>query len=319
MSFPSSLDSKALEYFVGYRCRGWYRHIAGVVSVAIIGGAMCCAQNRVSDSVVTIGSFGNAVAFAVDPDDNVYVLDAATSELLKVSVAGRMLAKVGGYGWTQDEFDQPHDVIAPNGLDVYVADEGNHRIQHFDRNLNFVSSFSTRDDPDAETPFGYPKSAALSRSGKLFITDGENKRVLRTGASDEVEGILGDVRAGKGMLRAPGRVRVRESDKVYVADGDAIVVFDFFGNYLSTVGDHLFNHLRTFTLSGQKLYAVDSCGVREWTLQAGEASAGAALPEIAEVDYCSVVDIAVQDDLLFVLTPHRVALIPSSSMLNSGK
>lgn len=318
ISFPSSLDSEAPALSLHHRSPGWYQIVLGVVTIAQMCGAVGFSQNRDHDSVVSIGSFENAVAFAVDPDDNVYVLDAATNELLKLSVNGRILAKVGGYGWTQDEFDQPKDVIAPNGLDVYVADYGNHRVQHFDRNLNFVSSFSTRDDPQTETPFGYPKSVALSRSGELFITDGENKRVLKTGASNDVEGILGDVRAGKGMLRLPERVRVSESDNVYVQDGNAIVVFDFFGNYLRDIGEHYFDHLRTFTLGEQLLVAVDSCTIRKFSLRAEQVLAESDVPQIGELDYCDILDLAVRDDTLFVLSRHRVSLILPASLWNIG-
>ena len=92
-----------------------------------------------NDSSGTIGSFTNAVAFSIDPSGAIFVLDAGTHELLKFSQDGELLQSTGGYGWSEVTFDQPSDVVAPNGLDIYVADYGNHRVLRFDRHCTLVS------------------------------------------------------------------------------------------------------------------------------------------------------------------------------------
>ena len=143
---------------------------------------------------------------------------------------------MGGMGWGNDQFDHPSGIWARNGIDVFVADEGNHRIQRFDRSLNFVASFSTREDNDPDVRFGYPAGVALSRQGELYLTDGENTRVLRVSGFSRVERVFGGNDAGKGRLLNPSRLEIGPKDNLYVLDGDRVVVFDSFGNYLHEIG-----------------------------------------------------------------------------------
>src|SRR5262245_35439924 len=111
----------------------------------------------------SIGVFRNATCFALDAEGNFYVIDQGTSELLKLSPEGKLLVKVGGYGWSNPGFDHPSDIIAPNVLDVYVSDYGNHRIEKFDRTLNLVSTLPSETEESPERDFGYPGGVGVSR------------------------------------------------------------------------------------------------------------------------------------------------------------
>ncbi len=189
---------------------------------------------------------------------------------------------------------------------MYVADYGNHRIQRFDRNLSFISSFSTRDDPDPGVRFGYPRSVAQSRFGPIFLVDGENRRILKINSSGEVEKAFGDIGGGEGRLESPSRIRLGDDDHAYVLDGSRIVVFDIFGNYSGTLGNRVFRHPRSLTVAGHSVYVLDSCAV--YVLgQGGEPEPVAFIdPPEGVPDLCSVVDIDVRDDRMFLLTAHRL-------------
>jgi len=250
--------------------------------------------------------FQRALACSVDPHGNVYVIEGGASKVVKLSPEGEVLETAGGYGWTDQAFDHPADVTAPNGLDVYVADYGNHRIQRFDRNLNFVSSFSTRDDEAAAVRFGYPRGVAQDRFGSLFITDGENKRIAKVNSSGVIESVFGDIGAGEGRLESPSRVRVSSDDRVYVQDLNRIVIFDIFGNYLGTLGNKLFQRLRNFAVEEKTVYVLDSCTVDAFR----EGGKGDHLRVVLTQKYdpCAAVDIEVKGDRLYVLTEHRLAI-----------
>jgi DNA-binding beta-propeller fold protein YncE len=138
-------------------------------------------------------------------------------------------------------------VWARNGIDVFVADYGNHRVQRFDRNLAFVSSFSTRnrpnlDDrlPEGRAGFGYPTDIAVSRHGDLFICDGENSRILKVIGLSKIEKTFGGFDAGKGLLHKPSQLEIGPNDNVYVHDGQRVVVFDNFGNFIRVIGEGVF-------------------------------------------------------------------------------
>ncbi len=258
------------------------------------------------------GSQGNrlqgAIALSVDPAGNVYVLDRGTNELVKLSAAGKILARIGGYGWAPQTFDAPSDLIAPNGLDVYVADYGNHRIQRFDRNLNYVSSFDAVPPEGGDRRFGFPKSVAVSDDGALFIVDGENRQILKLTSANEVDRTFGGIGSGEGQLENPSRIRIEGNEQVYVQDGSSLIVYDVYGNYLKSIGRGLFRELRTFAVSGRSLFVLDSTGVRMFDENGTEAS-GFALESVGQsVDPSKFRDFAVRGDSLYILTDQALTV-----------
>jgi hypothetical protein len=168
----------------------------------------------------------------VDIYGNIYLLDSDQSTVLILDASGAPLATMGGMGWENTKFDNPRGLWARNGIDVFVADYGNHRVQRFDRRLNYISTLYTRDNDVPEERFGYPTDVGVSRLGDLFVCDGENQRLMRIGRDGTTIRSMGDYTAGKGRLVAPTRVDVGAHDRVYVVDGKRVVVLDLFGNYL---------------------------------------------------------------------------------------
>jgi DNA-binding beta-propeller fold protein YncE len=171
----------------------------------------------------------------IDLYGNIYVIDAVQNTLTLMTKARDTIRTIGGAGWQDSQFDRPAAVWAQNGIDVFVADYGNHRIQRFDRSLSFVSSFSTRESENAEIRFGYPTGVALSRLGDLYICDSENARCLKVNRSNAVERSFGGFDAGEGRLIRPSQLACGPDDRVYVLDESRIVVFDAFGNYLQAL------------------------------------------------------------------------------------
>jgi hypothetical protein len=188
----------------------------------------------------TIAVQGTAID--VDLQGNMYVLDAEGNTLRMFDRSGRMEREAGGPGWQDGQFDHPAGVWARNGIDVFVADYGNHRIERFDRALSFISSLSTRDSDNPNERFGYPSDVALSRQGDLYICDTENSRIVKVDQTNKVERTFGDFGAGKGRLTMPRKVGLGPKDAIYVLDGARVAVFDAFGNYLRDLVPGVFNH-----------------------------------------------------------------------------
>ncbi len=176
----------------------------------------------------------------VDINGRVTVVDGENNVLRQYSGDLVLLKEIGGKGWSDDRFDQPAGVWARNGIDIFVADYGNHRIQRFDRQLVFISSFSTRDRDNPDERFGYPTDVALSRLGDLFICDSENARIVKVSGLSKVERTFGGFGAGKGRLQRPNQLDIGPKDNIYVQDGTRIVVFDTFGNFIHAI-DGLFS------------------------------------------------------------------------------
>ncbi len=152
-----------------------------------------------------------------------------------------LLGEIGGSGWDNNQFDHPMGVWARNGIDVFVADYGNHRIQRFDRKLAYISTFSTRERTSPDERFGYPTDVAVSRLGDLFICDSENSRILKVVGLSKVERSFGGFDAGKGRLKKPNQIEIGPNDNVYVQDERRIVEFDNFGNFIREFSEEMFH------------------------------------------------------------------------------
>lgn len=200
--------------------------------VALFAMAVLSCPSAKSQPILGVGGDD----FDVDLYGRIFVLDHSNNTLKLFSPEGEFLKEVGGAGWNDGQFDSPHGVWARNGIDVFVADYGNHRIQRFDRNLNFVSSFSTRENDDANQRFGYPTDVTLSRQGDLFICDGENVRVVKVNGFSSVERAFGEFSAGKGRLLKPSRIEAGPRDYLYVTDNSRVMVYDSFGNFVQELG-----------------------------------------------------------------------------------
>jgi DNA-binding beta-propeller fold protein YncE len=233
------------------------------------------------------------------------VVDTGDNMVKVYSPSGDSLNEIGGAGWGQLEFDQPYDIAVGAGLNFYVADYGNHRIQRFDKDLNYISTLYARDSNDPSQRFGYPTSVAVSRLGDLFLLDNENLRVVKVNTFSTIERTFGGIEAGKGRLENPRKVRLTNQDLVCVLDGQRILVFDYFGNYLRTIGEGLLKDPTGMTVQNDTLFVVDIQAVE--LLNSDGKFLGALTPgPVGEHGSRGFEDVAVYGDRLCLLSDSDV-------------
>lgn len=176
-------------------------------------------------------------AISVNTQKDIYVTDIALNRILRVDSTGTLIREVGGFGWNSEQFDRPLDIWAENALDVFVADYNNHRIQRFDRNLNFVATLVNEPSIEPRLQFGFPVSVTLSRFGEIFIAEQEHNRILQIDANGLPIRSFGDYDWGAGSLEEPVQIAISEKDEIFVADAmrKAVVKFDYYGNYLQEI------------------------------------------------------------------------------------
>jgi DNA-binding beta-propeller fold protein YncE len=200
-------------------------------------------------------------ALAIDPEGQVFVVDTGNHRVLKFDHAGNFVSAIGGFGWSREQFDRPLDITAKTGLDVFIADYNNERIERYDTKLNYISSFYSDAAVSATLQFGFPGGVDISRHGELFICDREHDRILKLNIRGEPDLSFGDFNTGEGQLQLPAKIEISLNDFVYVSDQTAneIVVFDYYGNYLSRFGKEVLNQPNGLTWSADgKLYIADS-------------------------------------------------------------
>ncbi|MEK7382142.1 MAG: NHL repeat-containing protein, partial [Elusimicrobiota bacterium] len=105
--------------------------------------------------------------------------------------------------------------VGPNG-NVYVADTGNHRVQIFDRDGNFLYAFGEKGAEPGK--LRDPESVSVGVDGRIYVADTGNDRIQVF----TQEGILlfqfGQSGKETGKFKGPARVSVDPSDNIYVLD-----------------------------------------------------------------------------------------------------
>ena len=180
----------------------------------------------------SFGKFQKASSFDLNSAGFLFITDSGNDKLYKYDTLGTYIIETGGYGWKEAAFDNPVDVFA-TPLNIYVADKNNHRIERFDKDLNYISQLYTRESDKPEQQFGYPLGCATSTQGDLFILDSENKRILKFDLFGNFIQNFGGIDAGDFTLSNPTHLAVSASTKTFVTDGKDIIVFDNYGNGLS--------------------------------------------------------------------------------------
>jgi len=230
--------------------------MAAVLAVASLLLEVTASSGSRRDTLLreefSFGTFQNATRMAVAPLALLYVVDEGRGVIQALKAAGQITSTVGGFGWNAGTFDRPTG-IATDGLNVYVSDYGNHRIQRFDRNLAYLSSLTTRDTSIHEARFGYPTGVALSQSGELFVLDGENYRVLRFSQDGRFQQTFGGTETENRKITNPLKIVVTPEDVIYVAEPTRILEFDYFGNLVNVLGEGVLKDVRSFCVMDEFL------------------------------------------------------------------
>lgn len=284
--------------------------MAALSSIAVLLYAMAGSlAPSASDTLLTelrsTGAFQHAFRIAVDPQGGAYVADVDLHQVFHVPEDRSPAITIGGFGWEASTFDRPAG-LATDGLNLFVADHGNHRIQRFDRSLNFISSFSTRDTSIPAVRIGYPLGVALSRSGELFVLDGENLRVVKFGSTMRFERSFGDIDDQRARFRRPLKILVGQNDHIYVLEPDRLLEFDMFGHYLRSFGGGAIAEAKSFALTRGGFLIVSGDRV-QWFSERGEQTGAVQSQHLfTELPLGPLEDAAVVGDELYLLTTTRL-------------
>jgi len=255
------------------------------------------------------GKFEKAVAISIDNTGNVFVIDQGKNQFTKFSSDGDSIFSVGSQGWKDSEFDKPTDICAKNGLDIFISDYNNHRIQRYNRKMNFIGTLFTRDDESSLARFRFPLSVMMNSKGELLVVEGENKRVVKFSKFEKAEQSVGGFDAGKGKLKMPIQIDIDSSDRVFVLERTRIVVFDSFGNFLQIIGDGKFHNANGFCIVGDDILVANGNAMLLFSLS-GEFLGTRNNREIlfSDKDF-EIIDFAVWKNRLYVLTEDRVYIV----------
>jgi len=146
----------------------------------------------------------------------------------------------GETGSGNGQLSEPYGAAVDSEGNVWVTDTANNRIEEFNSEGKYVSSFG-KEGAGFKAEFKSPTDIDIDDEGRLWIADTGNDRVLEYTTKGEYKGVVGKSGSGNGELKSPMGIEVGTGSqpKVWVADtgNNRVQKFDWFGKWLATVGE----------------------------------------------------------------------------------
>jgi DNA-binding beta-propeller fold protein YncE len=172
---------------------------------------------------------------AVSPDGRVFVADYTTGYVKVYDQNYKWQKTFSEYG------EKPGQNIKSEFMDIYdgklyMAEAGNHRVNVFDLQGNFLFLFG---GPGTEPgKLNVAEAAKVNSEGKVYVSDLKNDRIQVFDKDGKFLKMWGKSGSGAGELKTPAGIAIDRHDNVYVTEigNDRVQVFDKDGNYITMWG-----------------------------------------------------------------------------------
>ena len=144
----------------------------------------------------------------------------------------------GSYGSGEGQFYQPFGIAVDADRYVYVADEGNSRIQKFDSSGSFIATWGSYGTGNGQ--FDFPSGIAVDADGYVYVADTYNDRIQKFDSWGTFIATWGSRGEGNGQFVNPFGIAVATDGFVYVADTTMcrIQKFDSSGTFVTKWGSY---------------------------------------------------------------------------------
>ncbi|MFH1861368.1 MAG: LamG-like jellyroll fold domain-containing protein [bacterium] len=177
---------------------------------------------------------------------------------------GEFITKWGRSGTGDGELDHPWDLTVDDDGNIYVGDNGNHRVQKFTNTGAFITKWGSEGTGDGQ--FGAILGVAIDASRNVYVKDSDNYRMQKFDSTGTFITKWGRYGTGDGELGGLYGAAVDTTGNVYAADtgNDRIQKFDSTGTFITKwgslgTGDGQFNELRGIAVDTLgNVYVADS-------------------------------------------------------------
>jgi len=115
----------------------------------------------------------------VDPQGNIWVIDAPGHVVYKMNPEGQEIMRLGAKGIAgtgPNTFNLPTDVAFARNGDVYISDGyGSARVVKYSRDGKFLVQWGNRGKSPGE--FGLPHNLVIDAQSRVYVTDRDNQRI----------------------------------------------------------------------------------------------------------------------------------------------
>ena len=129
------------------------------------------------------------------------------------------VAGTGCPGYLPNRLYHPHGIFVTVGLDLYVADSDNHRIQIFRPGQLNGTTAAGRDAPET-IALRYPTAVTLDADERIYIVDSNNNRIVRSGPAGFrcIIGCTGVGGSASNQLSSPNSMAFDSYGNIFVVD-----------------------------------------------------------------------------------------------------
>jgi DNA-binding beta-propeller fold protein YncE len=145
-----------------------------------------------------------------------YLSDARSDAILRVSTSGKLLAAWGTKGTQPGEIHGASDITVDSHGNLYVADEFNNRIDKFSPDGTFLASFGRYGFNPGE--LYRPNSVAVDPHGIMYVADTYNDRIQKLSPTGKPLLVWGSPGPLPGQVHGPGLIKLDAQGNVYVME-----------------------------------------------------------------------------------------------------
>ena len=183
------------------------------------------------------GRFSSPIGVALNASGDILVCDYSNHRVQQFSHAGQLVKCAGANGTSPLCFNYPVGIaVHPRSKKVYIAEQGNHRVQILNSDLTFASMFGCHGPENGQ--FIKPCDIAFDSCGNVFVLDHDNLRIQVFTSGGEYIRQFGRRGNLEGELDDPQTIAIDSSDRVFVSERNShrISIFGPDGQFLRSFG-----------------------------------------------------------------------------------
>ncbi len=172
----------------------------------------------------------NFCAMEITNLNAIYLLEKSSNQLFYINQKGDIVNNAGGFGWDAHNLNSPSDIASNSGLNIYVADNSNHRIVRFDKSVNYITYFP---NDNSLLSLQYPYKLEISKEGAIFILPEDSFEILKLLPNSDRFLSIGTTVKKDYELIDPIDIELTQNNILYVLETSGKVLsFDNYGTPL---------------------------------------------------------------------------------------